>query len=370
MNHRIGPALVVVALLLFPQPAAGQSGDPKDIAAAKVLFDQAVAAMKTKDYATACPKLEDVVRLVPDGIGARIQLGQCYEGAGRLATAWAVYTKAEGVATQPSQGARRKEAHDHAERLAPRLAKLTIVVPEAVRALPGLSIERDGAAVGPAEWGVAVPVDKGTHSVVMIATGKQRQEVTAYIEADGVGADVLIAVPAPATAGGARPDLPPAQEASDGARFRGGVSVGGGGLFVSSFSGGMGGVDARLGVQVNNLVGVYAQPYFSIGGVSLDDGSFVGNFYAGSIVMVDFTFIDRIFVGVGGGGGLNGGIGGGGYVVGEGQLHLRVGGYPVLTRGDNGIRRKGLMLGADLTVHFAGGSPAIQPMASIGYEAF
>jgi hypothetical protein len=153
-----------------------------------------------------------------------------------------------------------------------------------------------------------------------------------------------------------------AQEA-DGPRFRGGISAGGGGLFFSGYTFGLGGIDGRLGVQINNLLGVYAQPYVSFGSGNISGATGLTG-TAGTNLMVDFTFIDQIFVGAGGGGGI---IGTG---VPAGQLHLRAGGYPLMRRGDNGIRRRGLMLGADMSVHFASGVKLLQPMLSIGYEAY
>jgi len=55
--------------------------------------------------------------------------------------------------------------------LKPKLAQLTIVVPEAMRGLPGLEVKRDDVTVGAAQWGVRLPVDKGRHAVVVTATG-------------------------------------------------------------------------------------------------------------------------------------------------------------------------------------------------------
>jgi hypothetical protein len=153
-----------------------------------------------------------------------------------------------------------------------------------------------------------------------------------------------------------------AQEAPDGPRFRGGVALDGGGLFISGYAFGLVGVDGHLGVQINNLIGVYAQPYFSVGGGSISGATGITG-TAGVNAMVDFTFIDQIFVGAGGGGGLVGSAA-------AGQLHLRVGGYPIMRRGDNGIRRRGLMIGADVSVHFIEGFVLMQPMLSIGYEAY
>ncbi|MBK6519656.1 MAG: hypothetical protein IPM79_34930 [Polyangiaceae bacterium] len=151
------------------------------------------------------------------------------------------------------------------------------------------------------------------------------------------------------------------EEDEDEPRFRGGISIGGGGLFYSGAAAGLGTVDGRIGVQIMDLLGVYVQPHLALGAGS---GAFAGS--AGGTLVVDFTFIDHIFVGVGGGGGL---VQFGGTVP-AGELHVRVGGYPVVGDGLVGGRRKGLMIGADLHVHFADGAVLPSPTVSIGYEAF
>jgi hypothetical protein len=149
----------------------------------------------------------------------------------------------------------------------------------------------------------------------------------------------------------------------DGLRFRGGVDIAGGGLLVSGFGVGMGGVDGRIGLQINDLIGAYVQPHLAFGGGKYHGASvFTG--VAGASGIVDFTFFDQLFVG-----------GGGGFAyVGEipdpgASLHFRFGGYPLQGDGE-GARRKGLLIGADLHVHFVQGFTLLQPMLAIGYEAF
>lgn len=162
----------------------------------------------------------------------------------------------------------------------------------------------------------------------------------------------------PATAAAPTPPPPP----KDGVRFRGGISLGGGGEFVSGFTAGLGALDGRLGVQINKLVGVYVQPHVSfgsgtVGSVSGPTGS------AAAAVMADFTFINRIFVGAGAGYGVvnapHGAV-----------VALRFGGYPVLKTYEDRPRRKGLMVGADLRTFFTQVGPVVQVIASVGYEAF
>jgi hypothetical protein len=164
---------------------------------------------------------------------------------------------------------------------------------------------------------------------------------------------------------GAKGDADDADDAEpedkDEARFRGGISGGGGALIYAGRVAGLGGLDGRIGAQIIDLVGLYVQPHVALGAGS---GLFAGSL--GGTLVIDFTFIDHIFVGVGGGGGL---VQFGGTEA-AGMLHFRAGGYPVVGFGEDGIRRKGLMLGADVIVHFAAGQVLPSPMVSIGYEAF
>ena len=124
----------------------------------------------------------------------------------------------------------------------------------------------------------------------------------------------------------------------------------------------MAGIDGRIGVQINNIFGIYAQPHLSFGGGS---SGATGTFAA--TALVDFTFIDRIFVAAGGGYGLANAPSGP-------ALHIRAGAYPLVGRGDGSIVRKGLMVGVDARLIFisdaAPSYTVVQVMGAIGYEAF
>jgi len=91
---------------------------------------------------------------------------------------------------------------------------------------------------------------------------------------------------------------------ADGVRFRFGVA-GGIGFFSAASEVGSDkvsctyyGSDLRFGAQVNNLIGVYAQPtlgYYSVNG----SGGLGAGGLLGFSVVADATFIDRLFVGAG-----------------------------------------------------------------------
>jgi tetratricopeptide (TPR) repeat protein len=137
------PLLVSLGL-----PGVARADGDADRQAAQALFDSADELMKRKDYAAACPKLEEVTRLIPDGLGAKLTLAECYEGAGKLASAWSTYSQVESLAARQNQPDRQTLARDRAAQLKPKLAKLVINVPAAVSALPGLAINATASQSG------------------------------------------------------------------------------------------------------------------------------------------------------------------------------------------------------------------------------
>lgn len=157
---------------------------------------------------------------------------------------------------------------------------------------------------------------------------------------------------------------------TDGGRFRFGINPTIGLESVSasgtSISGTMYGLDLRLGYQINNLFAIYAQPHLSFGELGTTTGrvpitGFTGTFVG--TVMAEATFLDRLFVGAGAGYGVLNNPSG---IAIEG----RFGGYPLMGRGPNGIRRKGLMIGGDVRAVFVDGATGTLLMGAIGYEAF
>lgn len=166
--------------------------------------------------------------------------------------------------------------------------------------------------------------------------------------------------PAPAPAAPAAAAAP--TPVKDSVRFRGGISIGGGGEFVSSFGIGLAAIDGRLGVQINKLIGVYIQPHVSFGAGSIA-GVYGATGTVAATAMIDFTFINKIFVGTGAGYGVvnnpHGAV-----------LAFHLGGYPIAKVYPDRPRRKGLMLALDQRTYFTAVGPVVQVIGSIGYEAY
>ena len=152
--------------------ALAQPGEGEKKAAAQAHFDEGRQLAASGDYAAACPKLVESLHLDPT-IGTRFYLAECFEHAGKLASAWTYYLEAADAAKAAGQKGREKFANDRAEALRPRVPRLALKVPDAARAVAGLSLTRDGVAVGEAQWGTPIPVDLGAHTIAASAPGKQ-----------------------------------------------------------------------------------------------------------------------------------------------------------------------------------------------------
>jgi hypothetical protein len=148
-------------------PARAQSSQS---AAAQVLFDEARALMKAGQFQAACSKFEESQRLDP-GSGTLINLADCYESSGKLASAWSTFVDAAAAARAAGNTAREKVARDRAAALEPRLPRIVIAVPSAPPA--GLEIRRDDQLVGAAQWGVSIPLDPGEHTIRASAPGRK-----------------------------------------------------------------------------------------------------------------------------------------------------------------------------------------------------
>ncbi len=249
---RAGSALAVLSgacALLVARPAVAQS---EDAASAQALFDEAKKTMEAGDLASACPKFAESQRLDP-GIGTLTGLALCHEKQGKTASAWAEYLEVVTEAGRANQPERAKFAKQHAADLEPKLSKLTITVAPETAKLAGLAIKRDDNAVRAATWGVALPVDPGTHTVEATATGKQKW--TSQVEVGAQTDSKSLAVPAleEDTTANATPDSAP-PKTDEGAAEKPASEDGGGKRIAGLVIGGVG----VLGLAGGTIFGIEA----------------------------------------------------------------------------------------------------------------
>jgi hypothetical protein len=136
-------------------------------AAAESLFQEARKLIDAKRYSEACPKLVASHKLAP-AVGTLLNLADCYEKAGQLASAWARFHEAIALAQRLGRPDREKTARDRADKLEPRLIRLTIVTLE-----KDSEVKLDGNVLDSAVLGTPVPVDPGKHAIEASAKGKK-----------------------------------------------------------------------------------------------------------------------------------------------------------------------------------------------------
>jgi hypothetical protein len=242
----------VSALTLGTAPAWAQA---ENQAAARALFDDGRALVKSGNAAEACPKFEGAMHLYPSG-GIALNLADCYEKLGRTASAWTEFGEAASLADRTNRPDDAAEARRRQTALEGKLTRLVIHVP---RTIAGLSITRDGAELPAAAWDLPIPVDPGSHEIRAEAPGRAPwiQSVSASGPGQTTSVEVPTLVPVPPTApprvepaqtsSATTPTIPPSGEAggSSGGRIAGWVLVGSG--VALGIAGG-----ALWGVGLNN----------------------------------------------------------------------------------------------------------------------
>lgn len=244
-------ALIVALSPVLTAAPARAAGNPD--AAVQAMYERALQRMEQKDYATACPALEEVVRRVPDGIGAKLTLAQCYEESGHLATALSAYEVAEAAAAEAKQPERQRKARARQDAIRPRVGKLVVFVSELTRTIPGLTVQCDGAPLPPVKWAVALPADKGPHVITAAAPGKQRWEKTVDVSADGTTGSLTIDGLADAPVDSAKKEEPSGPPSPPlGARRLAGIFIGAAGLIGLAAGSGFGAAAISKKNESNN----------------------------------------------------------------------------------------------------------------------
>src|SRR4051812_40284162 len=147
-------SLAGLALLCLPRPAVADATAAQR-ATAEALFQQAAQLMDQKHFNEACEKFAASQELDP-GLGTTLYLADCYEQAGKTASAWALFQEAIDGAHRAQQTDREQIATERAASLNGRLSKLELRVPVA-RQVPGLELRINNNPVPIASWNPPLP---------------------------------------------------------------------------------------------------------------------------------------------------------------------------------------------------------------------
>ncbi|HUS27982.1 MAG TPA: hypothetical protein VMZ53_05720 [Kofleriaceae bacterium] len=184
---------------MLPSAAHAQS------AGAEALFRDGRTLIKQGKLDAGCDKLEASEKL-ESSVGTLLNLGNCREKQGRVATAWAAFRKAESMAKLAGNDKKRQlEAKKRADKLEEALATITIQVGPKSK-LDGLVIKRDGETLDPAVYGTGIVVDPGQHTIVAEAPNAKPWKTDVAV---GKGGKRWVVVPSLEPVAEAKPVPPP-----------------------------------------------------------------------------------------------------------------------------------------------------------------
>jgi tetratricopeptide (TPR) repeat protein len=156
-------------------------------AQAEVLFRQARDLLAAGKVAEACSAFEESQNL-ESTVNTLLNLAACREKLGQFASAWGHFLEAVRQ-TRTATDARTQQLRDvaqaRAQKLEPRVSKLTINVPQHSQ-VDGLEITRGTERVNPGLWNRALPIDGGTYTITARAPGSSpwSTEITVAPESD------------------------------------------------------------------------------------------------------------------------------------------------------------------------------------------
>jgi tetratricopeptide (TPR) repeat protein len=217
-------------LLLFSSSLAAAQSTTGQQATAEALFEQASALVDQGRFPEACEKFAASQELDP-GLGTLLYLADCYDRAGRSASAWALFREVQARSRRANQPDREQIAKERANALDGKLSRLELRVPPS-RQAPGLELSVRGAVVPRASWNVAMPVDPGAVRVEARAPGKKPWSLDIVVAPGPSSRTVelpqLVAVPLPPQT---QPGKSPAVDRTSGSAQRtAGFILGGVGL--------------------------------------------------------------------------------------------------------------------------------------------
>jgi hypothetical protein len=174
-------AKAIACAVLFSAGSAIAQTNASDAAIAQSLFEEGRKLMNEKKFPEACPRLERSYKLDP-APGTLLNLAVCHESIGKTATARSEFQDSLAMAKRDNRRDRLTFSQQHLKGLEGKVSTLTVT--DATRA-SGLEWRLDGVKVGVESFGIALPIDPGTHTIEATAPGKQLWKTTVEVTRDG-----------------------------------------------------------------------------------------------------------------------------------------------------------------------------------------
>lgn len=196
-DPRFSLALTVILSTLPTAVAFGQTNDGALPFSLKKRFAEAGRLMDADNAAAACPILEEIVLAAPQHLASRASLADCYSRIGKFYSASRLYTIIEKQASDEKQNTTRRMAIDRRAAIEQKISHVRVIVPDALAQSKDLIVLHDGERVFPAQWGVAAPVDRGTHTIEAQLPGETTWKKVIDVWQDGAIVVVNVDMPLP-----------------------------------------------------------------------------------------------------------------------------------------------------------------------------
>ncbi|MEZ4375586.1 MAG: tetratricopeptide repeat protein [Polyangiaceae bacterium] len=181
-------SVLLLSCLLCTTPVVASAAPSQDVVAAMSLYKEGRALAQQEKWAEALEKFQASQRLNPT-LKAHYEIANCFEQLGRTASAWSHFLLLADESWVAGQKERARYSKKQAERLEPKLVRLTIRVKTQA---PELKVMRGDALVSAAEFGTAVPVDPGRIKVTASAPGYREFSAEINVGGDTPKAEVVI----------------------------------------------------------------------------------------------------------------------------------------------------------------------------------
>jgi hypothetical protein len=236
---RLARCALALACIASALPARADGEDRE--ARARELFVQGRDQVQRGDIEAGCQKLRESHALSPDAVGPLLNVADCDERAGRLATALSRFRRAAALA--PEGDHRRAFAERRAASVEPRVPRLVLEL--SAGAPLGTRAMHDGKAIDVATLPSTQLLDPGNHRFQVTAPGRTPRTMVVSLSA-GAAQRLVLAPGEPEGAAAA----PAADAGGPSARAIAGWSLSG-----------VGAAAIVVGVVAGILVGVHAGTY-------------------------------------------------------------------------------------------------------------